>query len=61
MTDTMTSLNTELSFWDILYNRYIAKLEEKRPLGTGRHRHKGNIKLDLGELGWGIMEWIHLA
>jgi hypothetical protein len=29
-------------------------------LGT-RHRRVGNIKMDLGEVGWGEVDWIGLA
>jgi hypothetical protein len=31
----------------------------KRPLG--RHRWKDNIKIELREIGWCSMDWIHLA
>jgi hypothetical protein len=30
----------------------VGKPQEKRPLGKPRRRWKGNIKLDLGEVGW---------
>jgi hypothetical protein len=33
----------------------------KRPLGRPRHRWEDHIKMDLREMGWGIMDWIHLA
>jgi hypothetical protein len=33
----------------------------KRPLGRLRHRWVDNIKTDLGEIGWGGVEWIGLA
>jgi hypothetical protein len=29
-------------------------------LGRPRHGWVDNIKMDLGEIGWGCMEWIHL-
>jgi hypothetical protein len=35
----------------------VEKPEGKRP----RHRLKDNIKMDLGVIGWGGMDWIHLA
>jgi len=35
--------------------------EGKRPLGTPKLRLADNIKMDLQELGWGVMDWIHLA
>jgi hypothetical protein len=32
--------------------------EGKRPLGRPRCRSVDNIKLDLGEIGWGSVDWI---
>jgi hypothetical protein len=37
------------------------KLEGRRPLGRLRHRWKGNIRMDLQEIGWEGVDWIHLA
>jgi hypothetical protein len=37
------------------------KPEGKRPLGRPRRRWVENIKMDLGEIGWGGMDWIELA
>jgi hypothetical protein len=35
-------------------NRFVVVTpEEKRPLGRPRHRWLDNIKMDLGEIGWG--------
>jgi hypothetical protein len=31
------------------------------PLGTPVRRWEDNIKMDLREIGWEIVEWIHLA
>jgi hypothetical protein len=31
----------------------VGKLERKRPLGRLRRRWEDNIKMDLGEIGWG--------
>jgi hypothetical protein len=39
----------------------VEKPEEKRPLGRPRHRREDNIKMDLGDIGWNDMGWIHLA
>jgi hypothetical protein len=33
----------------------------KRPLGRPRHRWVVNIRMDLGEVGWGDVDWISLA
>jgi hypothetical protein len=35
--------------------------EGKRPLGRPRRRWVDNIKMELGEIGWDGMDWIHLA
>jgi hypothetical protein len=32
-----------------------------RPLGRPRHRWEDGIRMDLREIGWGGVEWIHLA
>jgi hypothetical protein len=34
--------------------------EGKRPLGRPRRRWVDNIKMDLREIGWNGMDWIHL-
>jgi hypothetical protein len=39
----------------------MGKPEGKRPLGRPRRRWLDNIKIDLGELGWGDVDWIGLA
>jgi hypothetical protein len=39
----------------------VGKPEGKRPLGRPRRRWVDNIKMDLGELGWGVVDWIGLA
>jgi hypothetical protein len=38
----------------------VGKLEGKRPLGRPRRRWVDNIRFDLGEVGWGDVEWIGL-
>jgi hypothetical protein len=38
----------------------VGKPEEKRPLGRPRHRWVDNIRMDLGEVGWGDVDWIGL-
>jgi hypothetical protein len=37
------------------------KPDGKRPLGTLWHSWIDNIKMDLGEMGWGGMDWIDVA
>jgi hypothetical protein len=39
----------------------VRKPEGKRPLGRPRRRWMDNIRMDLGEVGWGDVEWIGLA
>jgi hypothetical protein len=43
------------------YRLLVGKPEGKRPLGRPRRRWVDNIKMDLGEMGWGDVEWIGLA
>jgi hypothetical protein len=43
------------------YRLLVGKLEGKRPLGRPRRRWVDNIRLDLGEVGWGDVDWIRLA
>jgi hypothetical protein len=35
------------------YRLLVGKPEGKRPLGRPRRRWVGNIRMDLGEVGWG--------
>jgi hypothetical protein len=39
----------------------VGKPEGKRPLGRRRRRWVNNIKMDLREIVWDGMDWIHLA
>ena len=39
----------------------VGKPEGKRPLGRSRRRLEDNIKMDLQEVGCGVMDWIELA
>jgi len=39
----------------------IGKPEEKRLFGRPRRRCEDNIRMDLRELGWEDVDWIHLA
>jgi hypothetical protein len=43
------------------YRLLVGKPEGKRPLGRPRHRCVDNIRMDLGEVGWGAVEWIGRA
>jgi hypothetical protein len=39
----------------------VGKHERKRPLGRHRRRWEDKIKMDLQEVGFGVMNWIELA
>jgi hypothetical protein len=43
------------------YRLLVGKPERKRPLGRPRRRWVDNIRMDLGEVGWGDVDWIGLA
>jgi hypothetical protein len=43
------------------YRLLVEKPEGRRPLGTPRCRWVDNIRMDLGEMGWGDVDWIDLA
>jgi hypothetical protein len=40
---------------------FLGKSEGKRPLGRSRSRWVDNIRIDLGEKGWGGLDWIGLV
>jgi hypothetical protein len=44
-----------------VYRLLVGKPEGKRPLGRPRRRWVDNIRMDLGEVGWGDVDWIGLA
>jgi hypothetical protein len=39
----------------------VGKPEAKKSLGRQRSRWVDNIKMDLGEIGWGVMDWIDVV
>jgi hypothetical protein len=43
------------------YRLLVGKPEGKRPLGRIIHRWVDNIRMDLGEVEWGDVDWIGLA
>jgi hypothetical protein len=43
------------------YNILVGRPEGRRPLGKPRHRWEDNIKIDLREIGFGDVDWNHLA
>jgi hypothetical protein len=44
-----------------VYRDLVRKPEGKRPLGRLRCRWEDNIRMDLQELGCGVMDWIGMA
>jgi len=44
-----------------VYMVSMGEPEGKRPLGGPRHRWEDNIKMDLLEIGCGVMDWIEPA
>jgi hypothetical protein len=45
----------------IAYRLLVGKSEGKGPLGRPRRRWVDNIRMDFGEVGWGVVDWIGLA
>jgi hypothetical protein len=44
-----------------VYKVLVGKPEGKRPLGRPRHRWEDGIRMDLGEIGLGAVDWIRLS
>jgi hypothetical protein len=40
------------------YNILVGRPKGSRPLGRPRHRWEFNIKMDLREIGFGVVDWI---
>jgi hypothetical protein len=43
------------------YNILVGRPEGRRPLGRPRCTWEDNIKVDIMEIGFGDVDWIHLA
>jgi hypothetical protein len=46
------------------YRLLVGKPDGKRPLGRPKHRWVDNIKMDLGEIGWGLLTglfWLRIG
>jgi hypothetical protein len=43
------------------YNILVGKPEWGRPFGSHRRRWEYNIRMDLTEIGWESVDWLHLA
>jgi hypothetical protein len=46
--------------YEFNYFPHSGKSERKRPLRISRRRWEDNIRMDLREVGWEGMDWIHL-
>jgi hypothetical protein len=44
-----------------VYNNLVGRPEGRRPLGRPRRRWEDNIGMNLGEIGFGDVDWINLA
>jgi hypothetical protein len=44
-----------------VYRVLVGKPEGKRPLEKPKRRREYGIRMDLREIGWGGVGWIHLA
>jgi hypothetical protein len=44
-----------------VYRLLVGKPEGKRQPGRPRRKWVDNIKMDLGEIGWGGLDWIDLV
>jgi hypothetical protein len=43
------------------YRMLVGKPDGRKPLWRRRHRREDNIKIGLGDMGWGDMDWIDVA
>jgi hypothetical protein len=43
------------------YKVLVGKPEGIRQLGRRRHRWEDDIRLDLTDIGWKVVDWMHLA
>jgi hypothetical protein len=44
-----------------LYRIYVRKPKGKSPLGRPWHRWKNNVKVNLRDIGYKGLDWIHMA
>jgi hypothetical protein len=44
-----------------LYKDLVGNYEEKKPLRRSRCRREDRIRMDLREIGWVGVDWIHLS
>jgi hypothetical protein len=51
---------TRMGQWRNVYRNLVGKFELKRLRGRTRRRWEDNIRMDLREIGWEIVDWIRL-
>jgi hypothetical protein len=44
-----------------VYEVLAGKPEGRRPFERPRRNWEDNIRMDLKEIGWGVVDWIHLS
>jgi hypothetical protein len=44
-----------------VYKILVRKPGGRRPLGRPRHGWEDNIRMDVREMGWKVVDWIHLG
>jgi hypothetical protein len=44
-----------------VYNILVGKSEGKLSFGRSRNRWKDNIRMDIREIGWEGVDWMHMA
>jgi hypothetical protein len=44
-----------------VYKILVSKTEGKRPCERFRHRWEDNVRMDLREIGWEGVDWMHLS
>jgi hypothetical protein len=44
-----------------IYKIFVRNSEGKRPLRRPRYSWEDNIRMDLREIGWEVVDWIYLA
>jgi predicted small integral membrane protein len=50
-------MNSKINVYRVL----MGKSEGKTPLKRFKHRWEDNIKMDLRQIGWCVVDWINLA
>jgi hypothetical protein len=40
---------------------FVGRPKRKEAPGKPRHKWEDSIKMDLRQIGWGSMDWIHMA